>query len=113
MTAAAHTVQGDRTAEVLAAIALVDVAKIHAAPVLLLSIDGPPTAIAGLHVGGRHFCLSIDETAALAAAVESTPGIDHAQDLAAGLRAVTGMLDLMVIQERLRSAREASWWASQ
>lgn len=113
MSAAVQRTREDRQDEILAAIAQVDVAKIHAAPVLLLSIDGPPTAIAGLHVGGRHFCLSIDETAALATAVEATPGITHAQDLADGLRAVTGVLDLMVIQERLRSAREASWWASQ
>jgi hypothetical protein len=113
MSAAAYTLRGDRTAEILAAIAVVDVAKIHAAPVLLLSIDGPPTPIVGLHVGGRHFCLSIDETTALAGAVPSVPGIDHAQDLADGLRSITGMLDLMMIKERLRSAREASWWASQ
>ena len=113
MAAPAQLAQADRTAEILAAIALVDVAKIHAAPVLLLSMDGPPTPIAGLHIGGRHFCLSIDETAALAAAVETSPAIDHAQDLAKGLRAVTGVLDLMVLQERLRSAREAAWWHAQ
>ncbi len=112
MSAAARATQGERVADVLIAIEAVDAATIYAAPLVVINRDGPPRGLVGLHVGPCHFRLALDDARLAAQVLEAQTDLVGAQDLARGLWANIGMVDLLLLGQRMRAAREAGWWAA-
>jgi hypothetical protein len=107
MNAAAHVTQGERVADVLIAIEAVDLATIHAAPLVVISRDAPPHALVGLHVGASHFRLSLDDARLTAEILQAETDLPGACDLAQGLFATVGMADLLLLGQRARRLAQA------
>lgn len=105
MAAAAFTAQDERIAEVLMAMEIAPAARIHAAPMVVLSQDAPPRPVLGLHAGDRHWILTPEDALITARALETERPYPGAEALAAGLRANVTMTDLLVLRSRMTALR--------
>lgn len=106
MAAPAQLAQDERIAQVLMALAATPLAKVHAAPVVLLSTDAPPEGILGLHIGGRHFTLSHADARITAVAVRQNMTDLDALAFAAGLEAAAALVELMQLRAEVRAMAE-------
>jgi hypothetical protein len=102
MAAPAEIAQDERVAQVVMAILVTPLDRVHTAPVVLLSIDEPPLGILGLHVGARHFTLSIEDARLLAQALRRQPQQLALVALSAGIEAAANMVDLMEARAVIR-----------
>lgn len=108
MAAPAQMAQDERVAQVLMALSVTPWAKVHAAPVVLLSLDAPPVGILGLHVGPSHFTLSPDDARMVATAIRQAPRALEAEALAVGLEAAANLVELMQLRAEVREMK-ARW----
>lgn len=105
MAAPAFTPQDERIADVLMAMEIAPAARIHAAPMVVLSPRAPPRPVVGLHAGDRHWILSPEDALITARALETERPYPGAEALAAGLRANVSMTDLLVLRSRMTALR--------
>jgi hypothetical protein len=102
MAAPAQLAQDERVALVLMALKATHLAKVHAAPVVLLSGDAAPIGILGLHIGGQHFTLTFDDARLAALAVRQNFAELDALAFAAGLEAAANLVELMQLKAEVR-----------
>lgn len=102
MSAVAPKIQAERVAELLIALEAVDLATLHAAPLVLLTQGQRAMAIVGLRVAGRRFRLSIDEVQLAAKCLRAETELAGAGELAAGLIVGAGVADLLLLAEQAR-----------
>lgn len=105
MATPAELAQDERVAQVLMAIAVAPLARIHAAPVVLMSADAPPVGILGLHVGPSHFTLSVQDARIVVIALRQDLRRLEIDALAAGLEAAANLVELMQLRAEIRDLR--------
>lgn len=97
--------QAQHVAEALHALATAPAAGIHAAPLVVLSPEGPPRQVIGLHAGGRTIRLDADETILVAVTLEQERPFAGAEAVAAGLRSAVAVTDLLALGARMKILR--------